>query len=186
MATAALGGCKKLSHTVPSPHGPRCAPNKALSGKALSEAQALSHLHVSHLHVSHLHLSHLHSDSPGLCLYLRFMKSTLVQQGPGAHLRHDCVCVFITAGPSTKLFAWGGGDIGGHVLRETTSRGLCGLVCPSRTGTREEPGTWTQGGALFSLVPLVWCLLLAVPMTKLCVCVCLLLQYLLQSCSRWG
>ena len=26
-----------------------------------------------------------------------------------------------------------GGDIGGHVLRETTSRGLCGLVCPSHT-----------------------------------------------------
>jgi len=43
------------------------------------------------------------------------------------------VC-FITAGPSTKLFAWGGGeDSGGHVLRETTSRGLCGLVCPSHT-----------------------------------------------------
>jgi hypothetical protein len=48
------------------------------------------------------------------------------------------------------------------VLRGTTSRGLCGLVCPSRTserggdGTREEPGTLTQGGALFSLVPLVW------------------------------
>jgi len=59
------------------------------------------------------------------------------------------------------------------------SRDLCGLVCPSRTserggegdcvkeggrgegererdGTREEPGTLTQGGALFSLVPLVW------------------------------
>jgi hypothetical protein len=33
------------------------------------------------------------------------------------------VCVFITAGPSTKLFAWGGGDIGGHVLRETTKWG---------------------------------------------------------------
>ncbi len=43
------------------------------------------------------------------------------------------LCVFITAGPSTKLFAWGGGDVGGHVPRETTSRGLCGLVCPSRT-----------------------------------------------------
>jgi hypothetical protein len=28
----------------------------------------------------------------------------------------DDVCVFITAGPSTKLFAWGGGDMGGHVL----------------------------------------------------------------------
>jgi hypothetical protein len=65
--------------------------------------------------------------------------------------------VFITAVPIIKRFAWGGGgDSGGHVLRETTSRGLCGLVCPSRTGTSEEPGTLTQGGALFSLVPLVW------------------------------
>ena len=25
--------------------------------------------------------------------------------------------VFITAGPSTKLFAWWGGNIGGHVLQ---------------------------------------------------------------------
>jgi hypothetical protein len=37
------------------------------------------------------------------------------------------VCVFITAVPIIKLFAWGEGDSGGHVLRETTSRGLCGL-----------------------------------------------------------
>ena len=100
--------------------------------------------------------------------------------------------MFIIAVPIIKLFAWGEGDSGGHVLRETTSRGLCGLVCPSRTsgrggegycvkeggggegerererelsgaatmtqpstlrlilGTREEPGTLTQGGALFS------------------------------------
>ena len=36
-------------------------------------------------------------------------------------LRNVC----LTAGPSTKLFAWGGEDSGGHVLRETTSRGLC-------------------------------------------------------------
>ena len=64
--------------------------------------------------------------------------------------------VFITAVPITKLLASGEGDSGGHVLRETTSRGLCGLVCPSRTGTREEPGTLTLGGVLFSLVPLVW------------------------------
>jgi hypothetical protein len=43
------------------------------------------------------------------------------------------------------------------VLRETTSRGLCGLVCPSRTSERgTRAGTLTQGGALFSLVPLVW------------------------------
>jgi len=40
-----------------------------------------------------------------------------------------CVC-FITAGPITKLFAWGGEESGGHVLRETTSRGLCGLWDP--------------------------------------------------------
>jgi hypothetical protein len=33
------------------------------------------------------------------------------------------MCVFITAVPITKLFALGE-DSGGHVLRETTSRGL--------------------------------------------------------------
>ncbi len=38
-----------------------------------------------------------------------------------------------------------------RVLRETTSRCLCGLVCASHTGTREEPGTLTQGDSLFSL-----------------------------------
>ena len=52
------------------------------------------------------------------------------------------VCVFITAVPVTKLFAWGEGDSGGHVLRETTSRGLCG-------GTREEPSALTQGAPIF-------------------------------------
>ena len=47
--------------------------------------------------------------------------------------------MFITAVPITKLFAWGGNN-GGHVLRETTSRGLCGLVCPSRTSERGGEG----------------------------------------------
>ena len=42
------------------------------------------------------------------------------------------------------------------MLRETTSQGLCGLVYPSRTWTLEEPGTLTQGGALFPLILLVW------------------------------
>ena len=37
---------------------------------------------------------------------------------------HYEIGVFITAVPMTKLFAWGEGDSGGHVLRETTSRGL--------------------------------------------------------------
>jgi hypothetical protein len=105
----------------------------------------------------------------------------------------------MTAGPSTKLFARGEGDSGGHVLRETTSRGLCGLVCPSRTserggGTREEPGTLTQGGALFSLgssrlgiEPKTPEWLVQAPTASPSgdliptIRVCLLLQYLLQS-----
>ena len=56
-----------------------------------------------------------------------------------------CGVCFITAGPITKLFVWGGEESGGHVLSETTSPGLCGC------GTREEPRV-----RLFSLVPLVW------------------------------
>jgi hypothetical protein len=57
------------------------------------------------------------------------------------------VCVFITAVPITKLFAWGGRrNNGGHVLRETTSRGLCGLVCPSRTSERGGEGCCVKQG----------------------------------------
>jgi hypothetical protein len=58
------------------------------------------------------------------------------------------LCVFITAVPSTKLFAWGGGggNNGGHVLRETTSRGLYGLVCPSRTSERGGEGYCVKEG----------------------------------------
>jgi hypothetical protein len=54
------------------------------------------------------------------------------------------VCVFITVGPSTKLCAWGQGDIGGHLLRETTSRGLC--VCPSRTSECGGEGDCVKEG----------------------------------------
>jgi hypothetical protein len=49
---------------------------------------------------------------------------------------HTTAVRYRTAGPITKPFAWGEGDSGGHVLRETTSRGLTGLVCPSRTNER--------------------------------------------------
>jgi hypothetical protein len=56
---------------------------------------------------------------------------------PGPHwqdFKPELNRVFITAVPITKLFAWGEGDSGGHVLRETTrtSQGLSGLVrvCP--------------------------------------------------------
>jgi hypothetical protein len=54
--------------------------------------------------------------------------------------------VFITAVPIIKLFAWGEGDGGEHVLRETTSRGVCGLVCPSRTSERGGKEGW--GGSM--------------------------------------
>ena len=56
------------------------------------------------------------------------------------------MCVFITAGPSTKLFAWGGGDIGGHVLQKTTSLGLCGLVCLSHTSEHGGEGDCVKEG----------------------------------------
>ncbi len=39
-----------------------------------------------------------------------------------------------------------GGESGGHVLRETTSRGQCELVCPSRTNERGEEGYCVKGG----------------------------------------
>ena len=55
-------------------------------------------------------------------------------------------CVFITAVPLIKLFAWGEGESGGHVLRETTSRGQCGLVCPSRTSERGGEGDCVKEG----------------------------------------
>ena len=39
-----------------------------------------------------------------------------------------------------------GGEGGRHVLRETTSRGLCGLVCPSRTSERGGEGYCVKEG----------------------------------------
>jgi hypothetical protein len=48
--------------------------------------------------------------------------------------------------PITKLFAWGEGYSGGHVLRETASRGLCGLVCPSHTSERGGEGDCVKEG----------------------------------------
>ena len=65
----------------------------------------------------------------------------------GAALDHPrYVRVFIAEVPITKLFAWGEGDSGGHVLRETTSRSLCGLVCPSHTSERGGEGDCVKEG----------------------------------------
>ena len=56
--------------------------------------------------------------------------------------------MFIIAGPIIKLLVWGEGDSGGHLLRETMSRGLCGLVCPSHTsgGLGGEGDCVKEGG----------------------------------------
>ena len=64
----------------------------------------------------------------------RFSHSILIQDTKLSFLfSGTSVCAFISAVPIIKLFAWGEGDSGGHVLRETTIRGLCGLVCASHT-----------------------------------------------------
>jgi len=44
---------------------------------------------------------------------------------------HAAVCVCLLLQDLVINCLRGVGDVGGHVLRETTSRGLCGLVCPS-------------------------------------------------------
>jgi len=48
-----------------------------------------------------------------------------------------CVCLLLST--YYKAVRVGEGDSGGHVLRETTSRGLSGLVYPSRTSERRGP-----------------------------------------------
>ena len=58
-----------------------------------------------------------------------------------------CVCVYYC---STYYKAArrgvGGVESGGHVLRETTSRGQCELVCPSRTNERGGEGYCVKEG----------------------------------------
>jgi hypothetical protein len=56
-----------------------------------------------------------------------------------------CVCLLLQDLGQSCLRGEGG-DIGGHVLRETTSRGLCGLVCSSRTRERGGEGDCVKEG----------------------------------------
>jgi hypothetical protein len=53
----------------------------------------------------------------------------IIYMAQGAIRERSLSCVFITAGPITKLFAGGGGG--------------------EWSGTREEPGTLTQGAPVF-------------------------------------
>ena len=55
------------------------------------------------------------------------------------------VCVYYCSTCYKAVRERGGGN-GGHVLRETTSRGRCELVCPSRTNERGGEGYYVKDG----------------------------------------
>jgi hypothetical protein len=59
--------------------------------------------------------------------------------------RGVCVCLLLQDLVQSCLRGEGG-DIWGQVLRETTSRGLCGLVCSSRTSERGGEGDCVKEG----------------------------------------
>ena len=56
------------------------------------------------------------------------------------------MCVYYCSTYYKAVRVGGGENNGVHVLRETTSRGLCGLVCPSRTSERGGEGDCVKGG----------------------------------------
>ena len=56
------------------------------------------------------------------------------------------VCVYYYSTYYKAVRMGGEGDSGGHVLRQTTTRGLCGLVCPSRTSECGGEGDCVKEG----------------------------------------
>ena len=95
---------------------------------------------------------------PQCCRFGRRKSTFLFRRGSEVRASRRLVCVFITAGPITKLFASqcvfitavpiikGRGRVEDMCLRETTSRGQCGLVCPSRTSERGGEGDCVKEG----------------------------------------
>jgi hypothetical protein len=71
--------------------------------------------------------------------------STSMVEHASASASVSCVCLLLQD-LLQSCSRGGGGDSGGHVLRETTSRGLCGLVCPSRTSERGGEGDCVKEG----------------------------------------
>ena len=64
------------------------------------------------------------------------------------------VCVYYCSTYYKTVRVCGGREGGGHVLRETTIRGLCGLVCPSRTSERGGDGYFVkEGEKIFECAP---------------------------------
>ncbi len=56
------------------------------------------------------------------------------------------VCVYYCSTYYKAAHEGGGVESGGHVLRETTSRCRCELVCPLRTNERGGEGYCVKGG----------------------------------------
>ncbi len=89
-----------------------------------------------------------------LCLYPRIRavysgglllaSSFLSEDYRSSPLSATAVCVYYCS-TYYKAVREGGGN-GGHVLRETTSRGRCELVCPSRTNERGGEGYCVKEG----------------------------------------
>ncbi len=68
------------------------------------------------------------------CVYL------LLQYRVCVYYCSTYVCVYYYSTYYKAVREGGGGNNEGHLLREITSRGLCGLVCPSRTNERGGEG----------------------------------------------
>ena len=81
----------------------------------------------------------------GVCVYYCSTYNKAVRVRGGDFL--GCVCLLLQYLLQSFSRVCGRGNNGGHVLRETTSRGLCGLVCPSRTSERGGEGySVNEGG----------------------------------------
>jgi hypothetical protein len=83
-------------------------------------------------------------DTPATARLCRGRPLTILQ--PTKRQPDTDVCMFITAVSIIKLFAWGEEESGGHVPRKMTSRGLCGLVCPSITSEGGGEGDCVKEG----------------------------------------
>jgi hypothetical protein len=75
---------------------------------------------------------------PGLLIFGLHIFGSLHSRIPISRV-YSRTCVFITAVPLIKLFAWGEGESGGHVLRETRSECV-------RPGTGGELGGRNPAG----------------------------------------
>jgi hypothetical protein len=129
--TVASHGAASFPSSAPSPpqdHGSQAPAASAASARAAPGAGIFDGLHS--IPGDLVDLLTKNGD------FARTVASFLEDLHETVHL-----CVFFTAGPITKAVrVCVGGNNGGHVLRGTTSRGLCGLVCPSRTSERGGEG----------------------------------------------